>query len=226
MPSCNIRANSMGPLEIFLIFFVFQLFLIPIVIFVMVRKMRTRDGEPKMSRRDEALAKLSEMLAVPLVGGESRYPNQKWLSWIREPFRLEGEYQGRKLKVYHYTVSTGKSSTQYCAANINVRNPEKGNFSISEEGALSKMGKSLGMRDAETGNAKFDEIFYLRGDDQAFFRVGLIPSMQEKLIALHRLKGSTGRFSLNKGTLTYTELGEIRDEARIERFREAVPILV
>jgi len=133
---------------IFVLLVALQFLSVPVVIYIIMKRAGRAAGNPELTPRGRGLQRLSDALGLPLVGGEARYPNHKWLSWLKTPVEVIGSYRGRDLRIYHYTVGSGKNSTQYCGIRVEVNNRNNRRFSISSESAFSKMGKALGMRDA------------------------------------------------------------------------------
>jgi hypothetical protein len=118
-----------SPLPFILIFFVLQAIAIVAVIVALVR--RENRGQ---SKGVLALARLGEATGLPLLGGEPRFPHQKWLSWVRSPRVLEGTYGSYPGKIYHFTTGSGKNQTTYCCARLEVPNDKNRELALGKEG--------------------------------------------------------------------------------------------
>lgn len=75
---------------------------------------------------------------------------------------LEGEYRGRRVKLYAYTQGSGKHSTTYTVLNASHDAPLAGEISLSREGFGTRIAKAVGFKEVRVGNPKFDGEFFIR----------------------------------------------------------------
>jgi hypothetical protein len=210
----------MHPVFIVVLVVVILLIDIPLVIFVLRR--RAKGG----SRINPHWQWLAERFGLQIAGGEPYFPKIRWLGFLKKPIRLEGTYRNSLLKVYHYTVSTGNSSTTYATARLVGANPKGLAFRVSREGVLTRLGKSLGMQDIETGDPRFDKLFVLKSNDPAFIKSALLPEIRGQLCDVWDKHDARGAIALQGEELFYQEVGTIRNEKTRERFAALIDAMV
>jgi hypothetical protein len=197
-------------------FLVFDAVIIAVVVKARGRKQRDMRGHFQW---------LAERFGLAVAGGDPYFPAIKWLRFIKRSVRLEGSYRGMPVKVYHYTVSSGNSSTTYATARVYADNPKGLTLRFSREGLLSKVGKSLGMQDVQAGDARFDNLMVVKSSDPSFVASALLPEIKEKFYAVwetHRAKGS---IRLKDEELQYDEVGTIGSQQVRDRFAAVVDLL-
>ncbi len=168
-------------------------------------------------KRSEHLEWLADHLGLSLAGGEPRYPKAKFLEFIRHPLRIEGERHGIGIQIYHYTVSSGQSSTTYTTVRTTIANPRELTFRFGKENLFTKIGKSLGMQDIDTGDAHFDDLFRVKCNDEAFIRQALLEQVKDRFLDAWEHHKAKGAIRLEEETLSYDEIGIIHDEATRSR---------
>lgn len=168
---------------------------------------------------------LIDTLGIAVVGGEPMYPDKKLLAWIRKPMRMEGSYRNYSLKIYNYTVGSGKNSTTYSTARIFGENSKDLTFEFHREGMFSKLGKMFGMQDIETGDTKFDKMFVVKSSDPDFMQVALLPEIKEKFYNVWEQHKAHGTIRLKGDELCYDEVGTISNKQIRERFAATADLL-
>ena len=81
--------------------------------------------------------------------------------------KVVGKFENWLITLDTYTVSTGKSSNTYTRIRAPYVNKDNFNFKIYKKGLFSEIGKTLGMQDIEIGDPEFDEMFVIKGNDEA-----------------------------------------------------------
>jgi hypothetical protein len=194
---------------------------LPLIIFLVVTTIIVTvaivAANRQRSGKSGQMGKLAHALNLDLFGGEPFFPRISWLSWIRKPYTIEGILRSRNTKIYHYTVSHGKSSTTYAAIRVAVDNPIGITFSFAEEGLLSKIGRSLGIEDVSIGDARFDKEFIVKGKPPEFLRTVLIPEIREKFYEAWD-RGARGILKLRGTEISYDEVGSITRDPVRKRF--------
>lgn len=123
---------------------------------------------------------------------------------------LNGEYRRRALVMNTFTRGTSKSKTVYTRITLSVSNSGGGRLTLSPEGFLSGLGKSLGMQDIPIGSERFDKSFMIRSAPPEFAQTLLGDSMmQDSLLQLK--EQASYELSLDGGGLTFTARGVLRD---------------
>ena len=174
---------------------------------------------------EKQLRKLADELGFSLLGGEPVLPKVRFLRFIKTPLSVVSPDPNNALKIYHFTRGSGKNSTTYAAIQFSNLNTKELKCEIYEQGLLSKIGKTLGMQDIPVGNAKFDERFIIKSDDQNFIRTILLPEIQERILEAWDQQNARGRITLNNNILAYEEIGTIRDDATRERFKYMLSVM-
>jgi len=202
-------------------------FVIPLVIFivlvdivVVVFIFRAMKG-----KRDVFMEQLGKEYGLGTTGGDPVFPRIPFLSGLRKPIELVGEYRGKLLKIYHYTVGSGNSSTTYATARILGFTGNDISFEVRREGFLSKLGKAVGLQDVRVGDEKFDKLFLVKASDTAVIAVTFVPEIRAKFLKVWDELEAKGRIQLNGEELRYDEAGTIRNEAARLRFEAVVELL-
>jgi hypothetical protein len=101
---------------------------------------------------------------------------------------ISGGFRGFNVVVDTFTRGTGKSRTTYTRIVFNLHAQSNLTLSLSGEGLFSKVGKSFGMQDIETGDAEIDERYVIKGQPEAEV-VRLLSSigLRQKLLTLRGL---------------------------------------
>ncbi len=198
-------------MEVFFITLIVLLLFLPVPVFVIIAGRKKKSGEAIQ------LEKLAGELGLPVLGGEPFLPRVPVLKFLKKPLFLEGEFRGRRFKVYHYTAGSGDSQTRYAAVRAGVSNPKGLVFQFSREGFFSKIGKTFGMRDIQVGDPVFDEKFVVKSNDPEFIAAALLAEMKEKFYKARELK-ARGVIKLDKDEIRYNEVGSIGSDETRRRF--------
>lgn len=204
----------MSPVIIVVLVAVFNLVGVGVVVLVMLNRL----NKFKEKKINEHWQWLVDTLGLQVHGGEPKFPDKAFLSWLRTPMRLEGSYRNCLLKIYNYTVSSGKNSTSYSTARIIGENPKNLSFEFHREGMFSKLGKLIGLQDIQTGDMTFDKLLIVKSNDADFIKIALLPEIKEKFITIWEQHKPHGSIRLKDAELHYDEVGTIRNAAVRERF--------
>jgi hypothetical protein len=167
---------------------------------------------------------LGETLNVQVVGGDPFFKSIRWLSFIRRPTRVSGDYRGNSLEVWHFTRGSGKNSSPYIGVRLGLNNQRDLSFKFYKEGLFSKIGKTFGMQDVPVGDADFDKTFVVKCSDPDFIRTALLPEIKEKFYHAFVHHGAKGTLQLEGNKLYYEEGGRIRSEAIRSRFVSVIDL--
>jgi hypothetical protein len=80
--------------------------------------------------------------------------------------KVSGIYRGHELVLDTFSTYTGKSRTEYTRVTLTTSNPSGMQLEIFKEGLLGKLGKTLGMKDIQVGDAEIDQNFIIRGQPE------------------------------------------------------------
>lgn len=179
-----------------------------LVLFVVIKNMDSTNH----------LRLLGEELGVTVVGGAPYFKSIGWLSFIKRPTKVLGDYQEGSLEVWHFSRSSGKSSHPYTGVRLGLNNPRGLTFQFYKEGFFSKIGKTFGMQDVSVGDARFDKNFIVKCSDPDFIRVALLPEIIDKFYHTFEEHGAKGTIALKDNEIYYEEGGHIRSEENRAQF--------
>jgi hypothetical protein len=202
-------------------------FIIPLVVIIVIADiavlvviLRAIKG-----KRDVHMLQLGERFGLGVTGGEPLLPQVPFLKGLRKPVQLVGEYRGRLLKIYHYTVGSGKNSTTYATARIVGFAGNAITFEVRKEGVISKLGKVVGIQDVRVGDERFDKLFFLKASDPDFIAVTFLPEIRTEFYRVWEELDAKGTIRLDGEELRYDETGKIHNDAGRLRFEAVVDLL-
>lgn len=197
--------------------------LAPVLIFLAIMVFAFAMGRSAMNKQKDGMKGLADDLGLELIGGDPLVPGVSWLSWICKPCRIESVYKGRQLKIFTFTRGSGKNQTRYAAIHVPVRNPQNLRISLTYEGFLSKVGRSLGMQDIQTGDPAFDKLFILKSKQPEFAQAVLIPELRAQFIKAYDEHAARGTLKLDDDMLVYEEVGSLGGGPARRRFGVLAP---
>ena len=170
---------------------------------------------------------LATRLGLTLMWGDSKFPGNPILGFIRNAVELVETYKGKPLKIYHWCSRSGnKNGPTHATARIECSSSQGLTFQLSRELLRSKLGKSLGMQDVQTGDERFDNLFIVKTNKPDYIKIILTPDMRIKLSNCWELYKPQGVIKLTETELFYDELGRIKNEKNRERFPAICDVLV
>jgi hypothetical protein len=201
------------------------IFLIFALISVAILAISFTASSKAMKHQQAVFESLANELGLKLIGGDPLFPGIKILAAVRHPMKIEGMASGKPVLIQHYTVGSGKNRTTYHECALTIQNPSGFDLTLSAENTLSKVGKSLGMKEVETGNRAFDDAFLIRTKQMDLAKVALFPEIQEKLLAWHQHYPRHGTIKCEGNRLRYYQAGTIDKSEKTPVIREVLPIL-
>lgn len=165
-----------------------------------------------------------EEIGVNVIGGEPFFKSIQWLSFLKKPTRVSGDYKGGAIEVWHFSRSSGKSSHPYIGLKLRLDNKRKLSFQFHKEGLFSKIGKTFGMQDVSVGDAQFDKTFIVKSNDPEFIRAALLPEIMEKFYDAFEQHGAKGTIKLKGNEIYYEEGGRIRSDESRARFAALIDL--
>jgi hypothetical protein len=170
-------------------FCVFFLLIIGVVIYVIVRSGKAiNEGWGEVARRTGLAFKPAKTFTSP---------------------ELSGSIDGRPVRVYTYSVGSGRNRTTYTAVDVTVNNPANSSFEVTPSGTLGNwLGRMVKAQDVQIGNAEFDERYVIKSDppDFALKVLGSIAA-QTGIMALPGM----ARIALEGPTLRHAKRGVEED---------------
>jgi hypothetical protein len=131
------------------------------------------------------------------------------------PFVLECfATEGRPMRVGKFTLSSGEGIRIFTRIKIRLGDLP-GGFRVYRETAWSRLGKVVGMKEITTGDAYFDKMFVVKGNDQMELLDYLTPSRRMAL------QGCAERYSdvdLREGELVVTLPGQTGSMEQLDRY--------
>jgi hypothetical protein len=113
---------------------------------------------------------------------------------------------------------------RWCAISVSAPNPKRLTLRIAAENILTRAGHALGIDDVSIGDDIFDRQFYVKSNDPAYVRVGLLPEWRARMTALWE-KGARGTISVEGDEVKYAEVGSFAKNAICERVPAAAELL-
>lgn len=138
--------------------------------------------------------------------------------------QLTGAFRNRPVRVYTFTTGSGKSRSSWCALSMQVRTAPGFSFKITGENLFTKAGRIFGVEDVQTGDAAFDEKFYLKSKQPEYIRAALIPEIRTRLLDALRRHRQIGSFTIENGEVKYTEMGNFANRSVCDRFPTMIEI--
>lgn len=173
----------------------------------------------------DQFAQLASELGLPLRGGDPVFPGISWLSALRQPTYVEGNYRGRPLKVRNFTKGSGKNRSPWHEVCLTLNNPRGLTFYVGPESLFSKIGKAIGMQDIPVGDPRFDETFVLKCNDQTFAQAGLFPEIRARMLEVVQRYHKFGAIHLKGERLAWEHHGHLRSEDERPRVVAVAAIL-
>jgi len=155
--------------------------------------------------------------AADLVGGQFVPQGGSWFS--RTPMQVVAEVEGVEVRVDHYTVSHGKSSTTYTRITAAASAPQGLTLKVYVEGFFSTIGKALGTQDVNVGDREFDDAFMVKASDEDMARLWIGPEIRRAALATREY--SVG---LAAGTVTSIRIGLETDGEKLARAMREVAL--
>lgn len=194
----------------FIFFTIVSLFL-SVVLVIVFMGLKSKNGT-------DHLRLLGEQLGVNVIGGEPFFKSIQWLSFIKRPTKVSGDYRGGLLEVWHFSRSSGKSSHPYIGVRMSLDNQRDLSFQFHEEGIFSKIGKTFGMQDVSVGDERFDKTFIVKCSDPDYIRMALLREIMDKFYCTFEEHGARGTIKLKGNEIYYEEGGRIRSDELRNRF--------
>jgi hypothetical protein len=203
--------------EAFIFFFIVSIFLTVIAVLVTIHTVTKSKGT-------DHLRLLGEEIGIDVTGGEPYFPSIQWLSFLKKPTRVNGDYRGGTTEIWHFSRGNGKSSSPYIGLKLRLENRRKLSFQFNKEGFFSKIGKTFGMQDVKVGDVEFDKTFIVKCSDPEFIQAALLPEIMEKFHKAFEQLGAKGTIKLKDNEIYYEEGGRIRSDESRARFAALVDL--
>jgi len=137
---------------------------------------------------------------------------------------VEGEKHGREVRFWAFTTGGGKSRQHWIAVGVRPRELGDFSFDLRPQGMLSKLSELFGAKEAKTGDAGFDERWFLGASAPDVLAAALVPEIRAKLDAA-RAAGAQSHFRTQEGWVCYAELGGFADAKKLQRLEGLLPLL-
>lgn len=132
--------------------------------------------------------------------------------------RASGRIRGKAVALYNYTTGSGKSRTTWAAVSVTPAADGGLTFGFGRQGLGTKLQELFGAREIVVGVPEFDAAWFVQTNAPDFLRPALLPELLEKF------REFRGAFKLEKGQVTYVEMGQFDSEERCRRFESAVSL--
>lgn len=160
-------------------------------------------GVDQARRAHANLARVAQSLGLPMPARPTGFFGRLTVPAVM------GLLRGRPVRIFNYTTGSGKSRTTWCAVGVGLSNPGRFTLAISREGVLTRVGRVFGVDDVATGDAAFDEQFYIKSSDPAYVQAALIPEVRAQFTAAWK---SRGRLQVEGDEVRYAEPGQFSSD--------------
>lgn len=168
-----------------------------------------------MSRSQYEL--LSSELDAPLQGGDPYLPQFPILNLVKRPKYIEGDWRGRHLHIHNFSRGSGDNRSTYHAIKLSVQQQNSNlTFKLGAEGFFSKIGKTFGMQDIQTGDPEFDQAFVVKSNDETFIHSAFLPEIRAQFLAIGQ-QFKFGSLELSRKNLNYNHRGYLNQEQDRQR---------
>lgn len=132
--------------------------------------------------------------------------------------RANGRIRGKAVALYNYTTGSGKNRTTWSAISVTPAADGGLTFGFGRQGLGTKLQELFGAREIVVGSPEFDAAWFVQTNAPDFLRSALLPELLEKF------REFRGAFKLERGQVTYVEMGQFDSEERCRRFENAVSL--
>jgi hypothetical protein len=127
-------------------------------------------------------------------------------SWLRMPSVL-GVYRGRSVLLDTFTRGYGRNRTTFTRVRLPLKSPSGLTLEISEENLFTRIGKTFGMKEIETGDQELDARFVIKGQpENDILRLLMQGNLRQKLLETPALN-----IKLKDSALVYERRGQQMD---------------
>jgi|SRR5579885_1910362 len=144
-------------------------------------------------------------------------------SWMARP-SVAGTRRGKAVQIFNYTTGSSKSQTTWSAARVQLAAPGPLTFKLKKRGVANQLAAFFGARSVSTGDAEFDQAWFVQTNQPEFLCAALLPELREKLMSAQRA-GASGAFELTGSEVKYAEIGLFATAKRADRFATLIDLL-
>lgn len=141
-----------------------------------------------------------------------------------EKYSIEGQRQGKAVRIWSYTTGSGKSQRRWIAAGVQPQPGGKFTFRIEPQGFGTRIAELFGAKEIRVGDPRFDEAWFVRTNAPEVFGAALVPEIREKLMAA-RQAGAKGSTRLEDGWVMYSEEGSFAKAEAVARLESLLGLL-
>lgn len=162
-----------------------------------------RHGQNVRQRQQQQWAYIAQQLGLTFKPGDSGRADM-----------IEGDAGGAWVRIDTYTVNSDNSSTTYTRVRTYHHPTLNLGLEVYREGAFTGLGKFLGVvRDIETGDATFDNVYVIKGHDEAQVLRLLTTGVRQQMYAYEH---AVGHVKLDDTCITFSFTGRMDQAAQVQ----------
>lgn len=168
---------------------------------------------------------LGEALDLPVREGRALYPKGSVFGMLKSPREIEGNYNGKAIKVFHIRQGYGNNMRIYSAIQVLGGNPMEMSFSIIKNSWVQIIINLFRRTQVVFGDKIFDAKFVVKTNHPEIMKIVLSDTLRVRLLELLKGFRFPGEIQLKGEKLVYVEMGMIGTEKRRKRFEQLVDIM-
>lgn len=204
----------------FLVFIVAISFLIisTVLLLLFLFKKRFRNQNNQMLQ-------LAKDLDLPVYEGLALKSNGGLVNLVKHPLIIEGNYQGKALKIFLFAQKTGNNTRICSAIRILGSNSLGLDFTIVGKIWIQRFWQLLVPKRIILGDSAFDTQFIVKSNKPEIMQKILTDSLRTQFISLHKDHTYKGRLELQDDFMIYVEHHAIDTEHKRKRFEALIDLM-
>lgn len=162
------------------------------------------------------MEKLAAKLDLVVTGGEPLHPDKRWLSFLKTPTHVEGQRNGRNVRIYSVTRGSGKSKQTFAV--LDVRLSKTVAFEVNLATRNWATGLCFWKKPVKTDDPLFDQQFILTGNKPEIAAAILLPELRKAQSTLWHTHNCKGSITISGNVVHYEERGFIDNDKQVLRF--------
>jgi len=187
-----------------------------LIVALLVVAIHKRTGD-----KSRGLAKLAAKLGLPVMNGERGFFGEH----LQMAFILD-VWRGREVNIHHIVRTSTKSRTQTYSAAIEmpVKVPADLRMTFTSKNILTQAVLQPGLEQVATGDADFDNFFYVKSTDANVAKSLMNPALSSSFVKTWAENGVCETLSVREGRIHYEEPGRINSSDMRNRFAAMVDL--
>ncbi len=182
-------------------------------------------SKKRFRKQNSHIIRLAKDLNLPIHKGLSLKSHKGLAKWLKHPPIIEGNYQGKALKIFLFTRGTKSNSSIHSAIQILGNNPLGLSFTIVGHTWVQKIWQLIGTQLITFNDPVFDSQFIVKSNNPNAMQKILTNTLRSKFLALRRHHAYKGGIELRNDILIYVELHPIETDYKRKRFEALTDLM-